>query len=717
MTPTQPEKLWWTAREIAEAALPDCQTTQQNVDAMAKRIGWREHPTHARKRQGRGGGWEYNWELLPVRARQKLLRDVAPPKKRSEPSEDDRTAQHSIFDGLPEKAKAKARNRLRILQAVEALEQTGMETTKQLAVQFIASREKVSDRSIWNWFAMVDMVPVSDRLFYLAPRHRNPYKPSRKIVCSERFMTLLKSDYLRLSKPPFTDAYERASEICKAEGESFLNARTARRRFNAEVPRVTQIFAREGDLGLARCFPAQTRDRTAMVAMEGVNADCHKFDVFVRWPGEEKPGRAQLVAFQDIYSGKILSWRVDTSPNKVAVMAAFGDMIEDHGIPEHCLFDNGREFANKWLTGGTPTRFRFTIREDDPLGVLTQLGIKIHWATPGHGQAKPIERAFRDLASFIAKDPRFDGAYTGNKPDAKPEDYGSRAIPIDEFIAVVGEGILRHNARLGRRSDTALGGSFDEAFAKSYETATIRKATDEQRRLWMMGAETRKLHKSDGSATMHGNRFWSAWMNEFADQKVTLRFDPEDLFAGVYVYGLDGAFLGMGECLEKTGFFDVTGAREHSRKVAKIRRAERDLLNLHREMKPKDLAAVLNANGPTEPVRPEAKVVKITRGDQRPTAARVVRPAHKETQTTEDKAKILAFQKKVETERATKAAKPTPESAEERYLRALDLERRSEAEERLGEAETRWLNRYQQTAEYRGQRRIHESFGDDAFLK
>ncbi|WP_328809175.1 transposase domain-containing protein, partial [Profundibacterium mesophilum] len=69
------------------------------------------------------------------------------------------------------------------------------------------------------------------------------------------------------------------------------------------------------------------------------------------------------------------------------------------------------------------------------------MGIELHWATPGHGQAKPIERAFRDFADNIAKDPRFAGAYVGHKPDAKPENYGSTAIDIDRFVAVVGEGV------------------------------------------------------------------------------------------------------------------------------------------------------------------------------------------------------------------------------------------------------------------------------------
>lgn len=126
------------------------------------------------------------------------------------------------------------------------------------------------------------------------------------------------------------------------------------------MPRVTQVFGREGAAGLMRCFPAQIRDRTTLTAMEGVNADCHKFDVFVRWM-DGKVIRPQIVAFQDLYSGKILSWRIDHDPNSVMVMAAFGELVENWGIPRHCLFDNGHEFANKWMTAGAPTRFRFKI--------------------------------------------------------------------------------------------------------------------------------------------------------------------------------------------------------------------------------------------------------------------------------------------------------------------------------------------------------------------
>ena len=34
---------WWTAAEIADAALPDLPTTRQGVEQIIKRDGWRAH--------------------------------------------------------------------------------------------------------------------------------------------------------------------------------------------------------------------------------------------------------------------------------------------------------------------------------------------------------------------------------------------------------------------------------------------------------------------------------------------------------------------------------------------------------------------------------------------------------------------------------------------------------------------------------------------------
>ena len=482
MSELRPDKEWWTAKEIAEAKLADLPSSQQGVDALIKRDKWQSSML-ARRREGRGGGWEYSWRLFPDFARRALLKAVAKPVIVPVPKGRERTAEWAWFDGLPKEVKAKAEARLKVIQMVEAEMKLG--TGKFMAVVMVCLREEVSHKTVWNWFSMIEGIEKHDRLAYLAPRNRAAAKRPKTAPMSTEFFDRLKAAFLRQEGPTFAASYDIAVKLAKANGWDFPSMRTAER-YIAEIPRVTRVFAREGYRGLAKCFPPQIRDRTGMTALEGVVADCHKIDVFVIWPGVDKPVRPQIAVFSDLYSNKMLAWRVDRDPNKVAVMSAFGELVENFGIPRHCLFDNGMEFANKWLTGGTRDRFRFKLREDDPLGVLPQLGIDVHFAKPAHGQAKPIERSFKDIADRVARDPRFAGAYVGHKPDAKPENYMSRAIPLADFIRVFNEGVQDFNARPNRTTDVAMGRSFDEAFNESYARTPIRKATAEQRRLWLI---------------------------------------------------------------------------------------------------------------------------------------------------------------------------------------------------------------------------------------
>ncbi|MBN7785167.1 Mu transposase C-terminal domain-containing protein [Ponticoccus gilvus] len=700
MSALTPDKVWWTAAEIADADLPHLPDTRQGVDAQAKRDGWRDHPEHARKRKGRGGGWEYHWQIFPTQAQRALLAQAG-----SEPSctdRPDRDEAWAWFDQQPEKTKAKARDRLRILQEVEALVAL---TSKFLAVEMIAEKRNCSTRTVWNYFGLVDGVAVEDRLAYLAPRHGESGKKAKSAVAAVEFYDWLRADYLRLGPHSFTSSYRRVVKACKRHGHAVLTERTARRWMNDNVPLVSQIFARQGEAGLAKCFPPQIRDRSTLTALEGVNADCHKIDVFVAWPGIEKPVRPQIVAFQDLYSNKILSWRVDLDPNKVAVMAAFGELVERWGIPKHCLFDNGREFANKWLTGGAPTRFRFKVREDDALGVLPLMGILLHWARPGHGQAKPIERGFRDFADDIALDPRFAGAYVGKKPDAKPEDYGSRAIPLETFLRVLDEGIREHNARDGRLSPTAKGRSFDDTFAESYADSPVRKATAEQQRLWLMGQEVRKLHKTHGQMTLHKNVYWADWMNEHAGQRVVARFNPENLHEGSYVYTLTGEYLGYAECREKVGFFDMVGAKLDARIQRRRRKAEKELLEAMRPVSVQDFAAVLDEIPAPQTALVEAKVVEMAPARHRKPL--VTRPTPVPDTSADDR--IAVFQAEFGKRRAE--PKAAAETATDRFRRALEIEKRSEAGEAISKEDAEFWERMRRLPEYRAMRLNYERFG------
>jgi len=715
VTPT-PAQEWWTPAQIAESGLPDLPATRQGVDALADRLNWRGATKFARRRAGKGGGWEYSWKLFPNAAQRALIKQAVAPKAAVAKARDEVWA---WYEALPQAVKAKAEARLLVIQKVEALEGA---VGRFLAVEQVAQLDSVGARTVWSWLQMIEGIAAHDRLAYLAPRNRAAEKRPRAKDCAPEFFEVLKSDFLRLEAPPFTDCYRRACRVARDKGLDILPERTMRRHLDAQVSRVSQVLARQGVDAVKRLFPSQVRDKTCLHALQAVNADFHKFDVFVRWPapfGQNEPGtvvRPQMVAFQDIYSGRILAWRIDQTPNSTAVQLCAGDMIETWGIPKHVLLDNGREFAAKAITGGSATRYRFKVRDDDIPGLFTALGCTIHWATPYSGQSKPIERAFRDMCQSIAKDPRLAGAYTGNTIDAKPENYGSRAVPLEEFLKVVAEGIEEHNARENRRSEVAFGRSFNAVFDESYASAPITKASEAQRRFWLMGAEGLRAETNTGKIKFQSNEFWEPWLTEFAGARVVIRFDPADLWSGVHVYTQDNAYLGHAKCHSKVGFFDMDEARIHARAYRSWLKAEKAEVEAHRVFKAVELGQVLDGLSTMPAPKPESKVVRAKFGKPVPDA--LARPSGS---PPIDAATFDRLQSGVVANLDAARAGKSPadirseETARDRFRRALDIERQLASGEPVTRDQERWLSVFQNTSEYRSERLLWDDFGDAIF--
>lgn len=283
MTRLVPDQEWWTAEEISAAALPDLPGSRQGVEAIIKRHDWRGQAAFARRRSGRGGGWEYSWQLFPPRARRKLLSDKA---EAVQPERRGRDEVWQWYETLPATVQARALERLKIVQQVEALE---AREGRDLAVRTVARQSGVGARTIWGWFAMIEGVRPDDRLPHIAPRNRAADRRGGQAKdCDPAFFEQIKSDFLRLEAPPFSDCYRRALQVARKKGWDVLPERTMRRRLETSVSEATVALARKGVEAVKRMYPVQVRDKTALGALEAVNADFHKFDVFVRWPGTDR---------------------------------------------------------------------------------------------------------------------------------------------------------------------------------------------------------------------------------------------------------------------------------------------------------------------------------------------------------------------------------------------------------------------------------------------
>ncbi|MBF0546196.1 MAG: Mu transposase C-terminal domain-containing protein [Candidatus Riflebacteria bacterium] len=635
-------KEWFSSTElIGICSFP---TTERWVRDKAKKEKWL-----CRERKGQGGGKEYHISSFPEKIQATLMlrelkhglvtpkteeKPTAPKEEKQIPNEgsnlngipiellspfdterkqaqrmEKRNLAWEHYEKRPQKIKEEAEKRLKAVQNVKDLVRTGVSV--EVARQTVSDQIGESVMTLFRWEKRTRGVDPGDWLPALCPNWAGRQVEAE---ISDDAWEWFKADYLRLEAPTAEACYRRLMRVASVKGWKLPSCKSLIRRIRREISPMTMILAREGQRTLESIIPSQERDHSVFHALEAVNSDGHIFDIFVEWENGDID-RPCMSAFQDIYSGLILSYRIDKTINSDAVRLSFGDMVEKYGIPDEVYFDNGREFANKVTTGGATGRHRFKIKQEDPIGLLPMLGVKIHWVTVAHGQAKPIERAFRDMCEDIAKHPAFAGAYTGNSPMTKPENYKSRAVSIAEFEKIVETEIAAHNARQGRRSGVCQGKSFEQVFNESYARSPIKKATTEQRRLCLLAAECVTAGKKNGEIEIFGNRYWHESLATFRDEKiasrkVVVRFDPEHLQRPLAVYRLDGSFMCEAECVMRAGFNDAEAAKTHAKAKKHIVKAEKAKLAAERTLKTMEAARMLPEMAKPEPT-PNPKIVRL----------------------------------------------------------------------------------------------------------
>lgn len=608
---------WFSAGELAKLNLPGLPSTTRGVLDRAAAEGWGQRECDvngplARKRKARGGGVEYHVSLLPEAARAKLMLAT---QGRVQAERADRETTWLRWERLPEGVKAQARHRLEIVGQVEALIRAGMGKTTAVAhvVGQVVREARLQGEpvtlcasTVHGWFALIAGVPPEDRCAYLAPAYGGR---TAKAEIPDEAWDLYKGLYLTQSKLPHSACYRRVERKAAEMGWSIPIGKTFSRRLDQEVPPSAQTLFRYGPEALSHAFPHLSRDRSSVAPMQILNLDGHTWDVRVAWP-DGTISRPLSLAVQDIASGKILAIRHDMTLNHHLVRLALGDTFRDHGLCETLLMDNGRENTAAAISGGQKRLRCAKTPEEEPSGLLKTLGIKAIFATPYWGQAKPIERAFRNFAHDIAKGPEFVGAYTGHNTTSKPENYGGRAVPYAEFAHIVARELAFYNDQAGRRGAGMNGRSFNQVFEAGAAERPARRLTPEQLRLCMLASRPVRMHPLTGEVTVEGHRYWSPALGDVKRQRVTVRFDPEQMDLPAYVYSLDGRLLAAADRVGMGSFDNLSHGRGQRKALRDWTRAEKLKADALRRLTPRDTAAQLQTTAEPEVAAEAPKVVR-----------------------------------------------------------------------------------------------------------
>ena len=481
-----PLKSFYSANELSQLGLKSLPTSHRRILDKAKRENW-----NSRKRDGKGGGVEFAVKSMPEDVQAEIVVKLGKsavknlPVLAEESAPVDAQLLWATYEQGTAKQQQKAQMKLGIMFAVAELVSGGVKILDALALvchKHNQDGEKaVTVSAIKSWWYQVK---DADRSLWL-PLLMDSYgahSESREAAFTPEAWAFFRADYFRNERPQFGSCYERLKRAASANGWVIPSPSSVKRKILREIPKTHQTYLRDGTYALSRMYPSLIRTVAGIEAMEWVNGDGYKHNVWVRWHNGHII-RPKTWLWQDVRTRKILAYRCDESENTNMIRLALLDVVNKYGIPKHLTVDNTKAAANKKMTGGVKNRYRFKVREDEVQGIIPALGIQLHWTTVrygrGRGQAKPIERAFSHggLGELVDKHPLLAGYHAGDNALDKPDNYqGNKAgVDYESFILALEEGIQMFNDRQDRATEICQGKlSFNQAFERDYAVAEKR---------------------------------------------------------------------------------------------------------------------------------------------------------------------------------------------------------------------------------------------------
>lgn len=495
---------WLTVQELL--GLETLPSSDRGITKKAQRENWVK-----RQRDGvKGKTFEYSFNSLPQAVQAELILSQSKEKTEGLSAPTQGVAYKNYlpeviwapFEKATEKQRSEAQAKLEAVQKLDKL--LRCDFTLMDALEYVATEFDVAKGSLKRWYYKVRSFERSDWLPLLLDKYNG--HPANTAEFTPEAWESFKADYFRPERPDFGSCYQRLKRAAKEQGWTIPSVSSVKRKITREIPKVQQVYWREGEYALSQYYPAIQRSVAELEALEWINGDGYQHNVFVRWHNGEIV-RPKTWIWQDVRTRKILAYRVDLSENSDSIRLSLMDLIWKYGIPKKCTIDNTRAAANKWMTGGVVNRYRFKVKAEDVMGIIPLLGIELHWTSiqfgKGHGQAKPIERAFSHggLGELVDKHPSLAGFYTGSTVYDKPDNYngGKDGASYEDFILALEDGIRTFNEREGRETEICQGVySFSQVFERDYAQARVRKASPEQMRILMLMAEAVTL-KKDGT--------------------------------------------------------------------------------------------------------------------------------------------------------------------------------------------------------------------------
>ena len=574
-------KTWFTARELKDLDLPQLQKSERQIQRDAKDFAW-----DARRRSGKGGGWEYSIKSLPEEAQAALRERAIKARSTALVAQAAATAVAKIDPAsLKTYQRDAAQARLAVLAHIDALVLDGASQSKAIGTLVAMAKDGTLPPDLAELARVANARAGEDRTLsrptiyrWLKEREKAggnvaalaPAAPTEDPI--PEWAGRLMDYYARPSKPSLAWAVEQLAKELRAD---LVPSYDQARRFIARLDTITKNAGRMGPRALKSLRAYVARDTSELWPTAVYVADGHCFDAEVAHPRHGRPFRPEITLVIDVFTRRIVGWALGLSENKWDVTAAAVKAFTTSGVCDIWYADNGPGFNN-------------SLWDDELTGLVARLSITKKNSLPYNSQARGImERAHKTIAVRAAKRlPTYMGAamddearqraFKKTRKDIKLAGASRLLMDWPDFVAFCADFIGDYNANhhhselpkihdpvTGKRRHMSPDEMWADAVAKGWSADVVGEAEAVD-----LFRPYEKRNTRRALVELFGNSYFAPALEAFHGEDVLVGYDTTDA-SQVWVRALDGRFIAVAKFEgNKTSFFPKSVAEQAREKRA-----------------------------------------------------------------------------------------------------------------------------------------------------
>ncbi|MGA2525932.1 MAG: DNA-binding protein [Smithellaceae bacterium] len=504
------EKSYFTAIEYADMQLPGLPITERGIQLKANKEHWEKRP-----RQGRGGGWEFAVESLPVKARMAFERtlNLSPPKG-------DKTLLPKDPSQFNIRQRKVADKRFAI---VTEFNQAKKNVPPKFLTKFTKnfSKNKNTTCSTLNrWCKNFQHGGYQA----LIPGWNNGDPQN---ILTPEMRKFIEKAYLQPYGPPIKKVHE---DLCKAfadKGQRLPAYRTVAAFIDSKWTPAQQLLIRDKEAWNRLYDPHVRRDWQKCELNELWISDHKQLDVACLFRG--KVIFPWLTAIEEALSRKFIGWILVPSPNALAIGQAFLYAVSKYGAPKTFYCDRGKDYQSKYISGEKEKKDEDGNLIDPALpGLVANLGTEIFYAVGRNPREKIIEAAFGCFTDRLKDLVGYRGHSIKTRPKKLDHEIKAKNLLIFEELEVkIDELINDRNAR-PHATTKKTPDSFWSGFQAKIPSQDVLN--------FLLMDVHQQVTVKDSSVLLKGLLYRHDELFKLAGEKVECRRDPKDIRTAIIIY-------------------------------------------------------------------------------------------------------------------------------------------------------------------------------------